>query len=216
MKQSTHQKNKPETQAPGESVSRATWDTPGDFPVVRSGSVPVCDVCGLELRQKPEHMTQLDAGHFTTKTNPRIRLRGRIDSLNALCMLAAAEARQACRPELAGCLDSLAAYCREIQSADYNHRLVQPLVVNQLTEDKIHEISHHPEKHLGIEHINPGAQDSVSLHWLNYLRTQAREVELVALEVYPPPQRSDLARAFNRVSSAVYYLELAVRAGTLV
>jgi len=196
-------------------IPAADWDRPGEFPVVLSGPLPVCDVCGQELRRKPEHMTQLDAGHFTEKTNPRIRLRGEVDSLHALCMLAGAEARRDGLNGLAARLDTLAAYCREIQSADYNNRPVQPLQLDGRSEEEIHAISHHPEKMLGLAHIVPGAQDGVALHWLNFLRAFGRQVELSALAVYPPPQRADLVRALNRFSSAVYYLELLLRSGKL-
>jgi len=44
------------------------------------------------------------------------------------------------------------------------------------------------------------------------VRTQAREVEVVALESFVP---ADLAHALNRLSSAVYVLELLFKAGKL-
>jgi len=58
----------------------------------------------------------------------------------------------------------------------------------------------------------PGAADAEILHWLNVVRTQAREVEVVALESFVP---TDLAHALNRLSSAVYVLELLLVAGRL-
>jgi ethanolamine utilization cobalamin adenosyltransferase len=163
---------------------------------------------------KPEHMTQLDAGHFAPKTDPRIKLRGRLDTLHALVMLVSSQARRGL-PHLAGLLDTLAAYCREIQSAEYNNRPVSPLQLGGKTAEEIHAISHHPERHLGIAHIVPGPEDLTILHWLNYLRATAREIEIAALEVYPPPEREDLVTALNRLSSAVYYLELLLRAGII-
>jgi ethanolamine utilization cobalamin adenosyltransferase len=164
---------------------------------------------------KPDHMTQLDTGHFAAKTHPRVKLRGRLDTLHALVMLAAAEARRYQLPPLAAHLDTLAAYCREIQSAEYHQRVVQPLAVAGKSEDEIHEISHWPDKHLGIAHLTPGPDDHAILHWMNYVRTQTREAEVAALETYPPPERPDLSRALNRLSSAVYYLELLFKAGKL-
>jgi ethanolamine utilization cobalamin adenosyltransferase len=50
------------------------------------------------------------------------------------------------------------------------------------------------------------------LHWLNVLRTQAREVEVVALSAGPI---ANLPQALNRFSSAVYVLELYWKAGKL-
>jgi len=160
-------------------------------------------------------MTQLDAGHFAPKTEPRIKLRGKLDSLHAFAMLAAAEARRYQLPKLAEGLDTVAAYCREIQSAEYHARPVQPFALAGKSEEEIHEISHWPDRHLGIAHIVPGADDHAILHWLNSLRTMTRETEIAALETFPPPQRADLPRALNRLSSGVYYLELLLKSGAL-
>ncbi|HEY3415548.1 MAG TPA: hypothetical protein VGM23_01575 [Armatimonadota bacterium] len=207
----------PAPQSPGstQETAPAAWDKPGEFPVVLSGPLPVCDECGQPIQHKLEHMTQLDAGHFAPKTHPRIKLRGRLDSLHALVMLIAAEARQQNLTVLARALDTLAAFCREIQSAEYHGRAVSPLQVAGKTAEEIHAISHHPEQYLGIPHIVPGPGDLKILHWLNFLRTSAREVEIAVLEAYPPPERADLAEAANRLSSAVYYLELLLRAGKI-
>ncbi|MGH2521815.1 MAG: hypothetical protein ACRDH2_04845 [Anaerolineales bacterium] len=189
--------------------TKPEWDKPSAFPVVLTGPVPVCEVCGQPVYPsgKPEHMTQLDV-----KTHPRIKLRGRLDSLHALVMLAAAEARRYQLPALAVHLDTLAAYCREVQSAEYHARPVQPLALGGQTEGEIHEISHWPDRRLGLPHLVPGPDDHAILHWLNVVRTQAREAEVAALEANAAP---DLVRALNRLSSAVYYLELLFKAGKL-
>ena len=191
---------------------RADWDKPGTFPVVLSGDLPVCAECGQPVRAKPSHMTQLDATTYAPKTAPRLKLRGRVDSLHAFVMLAAAVARRERLVALSAHLDTLAAYCREIMSAEYNVRPVAPLTLAGMNEAQLHAISHWPDRHLGIDHIVPGAADSEMLHWLNVVRTQAREVEVVALETFVP---TDLAHALNRLSSAVYVLELMLKAGKL-
>jgi ethanolamine utilization cobalamin adenosyltransferase len=198
-----------------------TWDKPGSFPVVLTGPLPVCSECGQPLHAKPEHMTQIDAGHFAPKTSPRLLLRGRVDSLHAFVMLAAAAARRFELPELAFNLDTLAAYCREIMSAEYNMRPVAALALMGKSEQELHDISHWPDRHLGIPHIIPGPYDHEILHWLNVLRTQSREVEVVVLQAFPPDGfdptgvGASLARALNRLSSAVYVLELYFQAGKL-
>lgn len=192
--------------------TRAEWDKPGTFPVVLSGDLPVCAECGQPVRHKPDHMTQLDATTFAPKTAPRLKFRGRVDSLHAFVMLAAAVARRERLVVLAAHLDTLAAYCREIMSAEYNVRPVAPLTLAGMDEAQLHAISHWPDRHLGIDHIVPGAADPEMLHWLNVVRTQAREVEVVALEAFVP---ADLAHALNRLSSAVYVVELLLKAGKL-
>ena len=202
--------------------SHSDWDKPGTFPVVLSGPIPVCAECGQPVRHKPEHMTQLDAGHFASKTTPRLVLRGRIDSLHAFVMLASAKARGSQMSALASHLDTLAAYCREIMSAEYNLRSPAPLTLLGKSEEELHEISHWPDRHLGIQHIVPGPDDHEILHWMNVVRTQSREVELVALDAFGVSQGFDtdgmgqrLSQALNRFSSAVYVLELYFKAGKL-
>ena len=203
------------------SNTMANWDKPGQFPVMLSGKIPVCQECGQPVINKPEHITQIDSGHFAPKTSPRLILRGRIDSLHAMVMLTASISRRFGLPELGNHLDTLAAYCREIMSAEYHLRLVAPLVMMDKSENQIHEISHWPEKFLGIPHIVPGSSDHEILHWLNLLRTQSREVEIIVLQVFPTNDLdlsgvgAGLTRAFNRLSSAVYVLELYFRAGIL-
>lgn len=201
--------------------SNADWNKPGTFPVVLTGPMPICSECGQPLHAKPEHLTQIDAGHFAPKTSPRLVFRGRVDSLNALVMLTASTARRCELPELAQQLDTLAAYCREIMSAEYNLRPVSSLTLLGKSEAELHEISHWPDKHLGIPHLVPGPHDHEMLHWLNVLRTQSREVEVVALQAFPADSfdpagiGAGLARALNRLSSAVYVLELYFQAGKL-
>lgn len=181
-------------------------------PVSLSGPVPVCSVCGQPVYDKPEPVTQLDADHVAPQAPARLKLRGRVDSLHALVMLVAAEARRYQLPRLADGLDTLAAYGREIQSAEYHTHPVQPLVLLGKTEDELHDISRWPDKHLGLAHLTPGAQDHAIVHWLNYTRTQVREVEILALETEAAP---DVVRALNRLSSAVCVLELMFSNGQL-
>jgi ethanolamine utilization cobalamin adenosyltransferase len=215
----------PPDSPPAAAPAPPAWDKPGAFPVVLTGPVPVCVTCGQPLSHKPDHLTQLDAGHFGPKTAPRIKLRGRLDSLHALALLAAAEARRCNLTALGAHLDTLAAYCRELQSAEYHGRAAAPLSVAGFSETELHDLSHHPDR-LGLPHLTPGAHDHAILHWLNLLRAHAREVEIEALEAYPPGPAApidalsgepgpSLARGLNRLSSAVYVLELLFQTGRL-
>jgi ethanolamine utilization cobalamin adenosyltransferase len=194
---------------------RPGWDRPGEFPVVLTGPIPVCVECGQAVSHKPEHMTQLDGGHFASKTHPRIKLRGQLDKLNALVMLVAAQARDMNLLKLAEYLNTMAAYCREIQSAEYNNRPAAELHLAGRSAEEIHAISHRPEQYLGIPHLVPGPIDPAILHWMNYLRATSREVEILGLEVYPPPNREDLILALNRFSSGIYFLELLFQKGEI-
>jgi ethanolamine utilization cobalamin adenosyltransferase len=160
-------------------------------------------------------MTQLNAEVFAPKTNDRVRLRGKLDTLQALCLLAGAVARGQEAISTANLLETMAAYCRELMSAEYNERPVQPLVFAGLDEAELRKATHNPQETLGIPHLTPNTQDSILLLWLNYLRCQVRETELVALECFRVDfnGRDDygLVQAINRLSSAVYYLELLLK-----
>ncbi|SIQ58638.1 ethanolamine utilization cobalamin adenosyltransferase [Alkalispirochaeta americana] len=187
------------------------WDRPGEFPVVLSGDAPRCALCGSGVKEKPEHMTQVDAERFDAKNSPRIRFRGKMDSLNAWVMLTASRARTAGYPKLVEHLATVAAYCREIMSAEYNLRPVAPIQVAGFDEAALRKATHDPQKELGVPHLAPAVEDAELLHWLNVLRTQVRETELVALDAFPPGssrELPELAVAVNRLSSAVYLLEL--------
>jgi ethanolamine utilization cobalamin adenosyltransferase len=199
--------------APQVGDHRPTWDAPGRFPVVFEGDVPACVTCGGQVRDKPSHLTQLDARFFAPKTDARIRLRGRLDSLQALALLTAARATADGWSELAGHLGSVAAYCRELLAAEYHLRPPGALVIAGLDEEALHHASHHPEEVGGLDHLVPDGSHPEVLHWLNWLRCQVREAEVVALDAFPPEHHpgSDggpIAQAVNRLSSAVYYLEL--------
>ena len=206
--------------APVEGEAPGGWEKPATFPVQLTGETPTCSVCGMPVSAKPEHMTQLDAGRFAPKNITRIRFRGKMDTLQSRCLLIAARARALASPELAARLDTLAAYCREIMSAEYNERAVAPLAFGSVDEEAIHKATHHPEESFGIPHVTPTSTDPELLHWLNALRCESREVELVALDAFAsvPDYRvvqPSLVRAINRFSSAVYYLELGLMSGKL-
>lgn len=194
-------------------AQRPAWDRAAEFPVKMEGALPTCATCGMPVVSKPEHLTQVNAEHFAPKNIPRIRFRGKMDTLHGMILLVGAQARAANRLDLAGHLDTLAAYCREIMSAEYNERPAAPLTLAGVDEEALHKATHHPEETLGIPHILPGSGDSPLLLWLNYLRCQARETELTALDAFAagPEYRvthPTLVKAVNRLSSAIYYLEL--------
>jgi len=200
--------------------SRPAWDKPGEFPVRLEGSLPVCSVCGQPIRDKPSHMSQLDPGHFAPKTAPRFLFRGKMDTLHAQFLVAMTHARRSNLAQLVDYLTTLAAYCREITSAEYNEREVAPLQLAGQSEAAIRERTHWPEQNLGIKHVVPGPDDHDIVLQLNLLRCQVRETELAAANVFIGPDgqpvRPDLMRALNRLSSAVYYLILLFKAGKIV
>jgi ethanolamine utilization cobalamin adenosyltransferase len=188
-----------------------SWDRPSRFPVVLEGDTPRCVTCGGAVQDKPDGLTQLDACHFAPKNAPRIRLRGRLDSLQALALLAACRASAAGCGELARNLGTVAAYCRELLSAEYNERPAAAPELDGRDEAAVHAATHDPWGELGIDHLTPGVDGSEALHWCNHLRCQVREVEVLAIDTFPSPHHpygASIVHGLNRLSSVVYYLEL--------
>jgi ethanolamine utilization cobalamin adenosyltransferase len=196
--------------------SGASWDRPGRFPVVLDGELPTCATCGSAVRDKPSHLTQLDAHRFAPKTDPRIRLRGRLDTLHALTLVVQARSRADGWDEIAEQLGTIAAFVRELLAAEYQGRPPGAIALAGLDEETIHRASHHPEEAVGLPHLVPDDTHPELLHWLNLLRCQVREAEVLVLDAYPPGSSGDvgagLSRGVNRLSSAVYVLELQVAA----
>lgn len=194
----------------GAGNRRPEWDVPSRFPVV-SGEVPLCTACGSPVHDKSDGQTQLNAAHYTAKTHPRIVLRGRMDSLHALVLMAQQQALSAGRTETAGSLATLAAYCRELLSAEYNERPVGEAAVDGLDLEEIRRATHDPKGVLGIDHLTIDGSASMLQQFLNVLRTQSREVEIVAFEAFPSPHHpygASICHALNRFSSIVYFLQL--------
>jgi len=181
------------------------WNRAAEFPVKMDGPRPHCITCGQVPDRKPEHMTQLDAETFAPKNAPRIRLRGRLDTLNAVALRCAAQAIELGFKATADRIATVAAYCRELMSAEYHLRGPAPLQIAGMDEAQLREATHNPVEILGTAHLAPDAKDHALLLELNYLRAQVREVEVTALDADLGP---GIVAGLNRLSSAVYLVEL--------
>ena len=160
---------------------------------------------GAVLTEKPEHMTHLNAELLVPKTHPRIRFRGKLDTLEAeliLCQLAG--------QELVTPVGELLALTRRIIRSDV---LEEPLPEERiwgLTEEELRKRSHFPQEFYGQPHFMPGAADGAVIARLNRARCAAREGELAAVAAFSDregnPTRPDILRTINRISSALYIL----------
>ncbi|MBC7291135.1 MAG: hypothetical protein H5T83_07340 [Actinotalea sp.] len=199
---------------PRSAADAGAWDHPGTFPV-RPGE-PRCTACGSVVHDKPDALTQLDACHLAPKTHPRIRLRAGLDELQGWALLAAATAARDGLGTLADALDSVAAYCRELLAAEYSERPAAPLALAGADEQQIHADTHDPAGRLGVEHLVPSSTDAPAALWLNLLRSRVRAVEILALDAFGSPHHpsgASVVHGLNRLSSAVYWLELRLAAG---
>ena len=205
-------------EAPGAAAGSAGagWDKASVFPVSVTSDAPCCTTCGTALASKPSALTQLNAHHFTPKTHPRIKLRGRVDSLHAVVLLTQRLARQAGEASLECDLGTVAAYCRELMSAEYNERPVAEPCLRDHDAETIHRATHDPAAVLGIQHLTISSADPELQHWLNVARTTARELEILALETFGSPHHpygASICHGLNRLSSVLYFLQLLLAKG---
>lgn len=155
-------------------------------------------------REKPEHMTHLDAQVLVPKNHPRIRFRGAMDTLEAELLL--------CGPETGDVL----ALARRLIRCDVLGEPVGEFTLCGLTEQEQRSHSHFPQKHCGVPHFMPDYGDGEKLLRLNRCRCAARSAELAAVDAFTDrdgiPTRADILRALNRMSSMLYILMIREKA----
>ena len=166
---------------------------------------------GGYAEEKPEHMTHLNGEVLVPKTHPRIRFRGKMDTLEAELILCQ---RIPGAPEAA--LGEILTLARKILRCDV---LDEPLIWDTLcglSEQEQRERSHMPQDYYGQPHFMPQASDGPVIAGLNRARCFAREAELAAVEAFYDRDgnliREDIPKALNRMSSMLYLLMIQEKA----
>ncbi len=151
------------------------------------------------LEEKPEHMTHLYGDVLVEKTHPRIAFRGAVDTLEAELLLCGSQ-----YPHLQKNLQEILTLTRHLIACEV---LGEPMPEERLlglTQQQLREQSHRPQDFLGQPHFMPDFSDKPAVLALNRVRCAARQTELAAVRAVP--ERTDILRAMNRLSSAVYIL----------
>ena len=160
---------------------------------------------GGYVEEKPEHMTHLEGTTLVPKTHPRIRFRGKLDTLEARLLLCRLEVPEFDR-ELGEILDCT----RKLLRCEVLGEPVEEGTLLGMTEQELRCRSHFPQDYYGQTHFMPEAADGPIMAQLNLARCAAREAELAAAAAFTGPDgqvtRLDLIRAMNRLSSAIYLL----------
>ena len=168
---------------------------------------------GGYLEEKPEHMTHLNAQVLVEKTHPRIRFRGKIDSLEAELLLCVGLAEGEQAEHLTEILD----FVRLLIRCDVLEEKVAQETLCGLTMDQLRSRSHRPQDYYGQPHFMPSGQDIKLLLQVNRARCMAREAELAAVAAFSDregnPTRLDILQAMNRVSSMLYLIMIGIKAG---
>ena len=156
------------------------------------------------LEEKPEHMTHLYGDVLVEKSHPRIRFRGAMDTLEAELLLCQLDI-----PHLAQELGEILALARYLLRCEVLGEPVEERPLCGLDAKQLRERSHRPQDFYGQPHFMPSAGDSAAVLRLNRVRCTVRHTELMAVAALP--EREDLLRALNRMSSFVYILMIRER-----
>lgn len=166
---------------------------------------------GGYAEEKPEHMTHLNGEVLVPKTHPRIRFRGKMDTLEAeliLCQLVPGA------PE--GALGEILDLSRKILRCDVLEEPLRQDTLCGLTQAEQRVRSHMPQDYYGQPHFMPQASDGSVIAGLNRARCFAREAELAAVEAFSDREgnllREDIPKALNRMSSMLYLLMIQEKA----
>lgn len=166
---------------------------------------------GGYAEEKPEHMTHLNGEVLVPKTHPRIRFRGKMDTLEAeliLCQLVPGS------PE--GALGEILDLSRKILRCDVLEEPLRQDTLCGLTQEEQRGRSHMPQDYYGQPHFMPQASDGSVIAGLNRARCFAREAELAAVEAFSDREgnllREGIPKALNRMSSMLYLLMIQEKA----
>jgi ethanolamine utilization cobalamin adenosyltransferase len=175
------------------------------------GEPAACQLCGQPVKHKPDALTHLDSQTLVPKNDPRIRLRGKLDSAIAYAVWAQAELDARERESiLASWLADVRSGLGNVLRAEVTGEYLSPVRMGELDEEAIHRLSHDPLHYFGHDHIVPESSQGSTIARLNLLRVQIREAEVAAADVYIDREfnvlRPDLMQALNRLGSAVYVL----------
>jgi ethanolamine utilization cobalamin adenosyltransferase len=161
----------------------------------------------------PDAPTRPDARSPVAKNDPRLKLRGKLDSAVALAVLIQTEFDPQGRyPAQARWLGDIRSALGNALKAEVDGGPMPPVFMGDMDEATLRAVSHNPMKYLGHDHLLPEAGQGTRIARLNLLRAQIREAELYAADRYIAGDgvvaRPDLMRGLNRLSSAGYVLML--------
>lgn len=160
--------------------------------------------------EKPEYMTALHGNTLVFKDHRRIKLRGRLDSLEARILEAQLAFQRLGLAKGVSDLGEVLDYVKDILRCEVLGVELGPVCLFGMDEGEIRERSHHPKKYYGIPHFAASLEDGEAVVLLNSLRAAVREVEIIAYEAFRTEtgeaERGDIIQAFNRLSSVFYVM----------
>jgi ethanolamine utilization cobalamin adenosyltransferase len=164
--------------------------------------------------QKPEHMTSLRGDMLVSKDHPRIRLRGRLDGLQARILEAQILFRRLGQEKAVSDLGEVLGVVRAILRCEVLDEPLEQFLLLGMDEEEIRARSHRPKDYYGLQHFFASVDDGEAVITLNSLRTLVREAELAFYDAFKHEDgRADLALALNRLSSVFYVMMFKAKTG---
>lgn len=162
-------------------------------------------------------MTALHGRELVFKDHKAIKLRGKVDSFEAMALETQFTLKAKGYAKAADDLGAVIGYTRKLMRCEVLGEDVPPMELFGMGADEIHERSHRPHKFYGFGHFMPVTVDDGELILrLNALRASVREAELCAYEAYRDaqgiPARADIVEGYNRLSSALYVMMFKAKA----
>ena len=138
-----------------------------------------------------------------TKTDSRMQLRGKLDSLNAQIILFQTNSQN---HEYISDLEEVREVIRILQRCEAAEEIFDgKLILFGIDEDEIHKRSHNPVKFYGLGHILTHYEMKLEAAQINFLRTLVRECELISCRIFENDELK-ISHILNRLSSALYIL----------
>ncbi len=164
---------------------------------------------GESFSEKPEYMTHLRDNLLVSKDNPRILLRGKFDSLQALIISSQIIAKNNGYENIAEDLDEVLSFVQILLACEVKEQPVPEIKLLGMNSQRLRYVSHHIKEELGVEHSVPHYSMGEVCATLNQVRTLIREAELLAVRAFSydgKQERNDIVEALNRLSSCVYII----------
>lgn len=165
---------------------------------------------GKTMDSKLESMTHLFENVLVYKDDPRIILRGRLDSLQSYIIDIQIYFQDKNRMDLVDQLEDTLNFSREILKCEVLNQAFPDITILGMTIPEIRERSHNPQKYFGLKQmVLVNYKHGAIISKLNLLRTYSRECELVAVQAFRDGdtiKQNTLIQALNRLSSCFHIL----------
>ncbi len=160
---------------------------------------------GRRYSEKPEEMTHLYGNRLVPKTSPIIDMRGKLDLLQSEIITAQVTSERCGLGILTSQLGEVLLFTRDILAAEVLSMPLEEKKLLSMTSDELRKVSHDiKNRFVNKMHPLPEYTMGEMAAQLNRLRAVVRQTELSAASAVP--ERRDIIKALNRLSSCIHIL----------